>query len=152
MNKKYYIIIAVLSVLLAIIIGLISVKNIKTKNNTNDQDNQTEKQEKTYTGNIRCEKEDKDNIDIYMPYFIDTLEVENNNVMTSETKRKLEFNNNDNYNGFKENSNVLNPVYDDENLIVEYVLNEKKEIDPRDIDEYVKSLENLGYKCEKVID
>ena len=152
MKKKYYIIIAVLSVLLLIIIGLISIKTLKeTKNNNTDTQDQQEQIQEKYTGNIRCEREDKNNTDVYMAYFINNIEVKNNNAIAIETKRKLKFNSINDYNGFKENANVISPVYEDENLIVEYVLEEKQEIAARDVDEYVESLAELGYKCEKVM-
>ena len=154
MNKKYYIVIGILSILLVIIISLISVENLKSKNipNENNQDKQVEQQEeqeKTYTGNIKCEMLDK-NDEIYETYFIENIEVENNKVKTSEIKHKIIYKNAENYKGFKENEKVLNPIYDDENLIVEYVLKEKEEIVDREMDEYINDLKKAGYKCEKV--
>lgn len=151
MNKKYYIVIGILSVLLVIIISLISVKNLESKNdtNTNNQDKQKEQEnEKKYTGKIRCEILDRDD-EIYKSYFIDNLEIENDNVTTSETKHKIIYKNSENYKGFKENQKVSNPVYDDENLTIEYTFHEKYEVND-EMDIYIKNLTDNGYKCEKV--
>ena len=155
MNKKYYIIITILVVLLVLIIGMIGIKNVKnTKrpNSTiNTKENIPEQKTEPYTGNIRCEMLDK-NDEIYETYFIENIEVENDKVKTNETKRKIKYKDEDNYKGFKENEKVLNPVYNDENLTIEYTFNEKYELPNENVDEYIKNLTDIGYKCEKVID
>ena len=155
MNKKYYIIIIILVVLLVLMIGLIGAKNLKNAkkpNNTiNTEENKSEQKTELYTGNIRCEMLDK-NDEIYETYFIENIEVENDKVKTNEIKRKVIYKNANNYNGFKENEQVLNPVYDDENLIVEYIINERFTMHDEDVNEYINDLKTQGYKCEKVID
>lgn len=154
MNKKYYIIIAILVVLLVLIIGLIGAKNLKnTKkpNNTiNNEENKTEKEIEPYTGRIRCEIEDQNN-EIYETYFIENIEVEKDKVKTNETERKVKYKSEDTYKGFKENEEVLDPIYDDDNLTVKYTFYEKSDLPNEDVDVYIKNLTDNGYKCEKVI-
>ena len=117
------------------LIGAKNLKNAKKPNNTiNTEENKSEQKTELYTGNIRCEMLDK-NDEIYETYFIENIEVENDKVKTNEIKRK-----------------VLNPVYDDENLIVEYIINERFTMHDEDVNEYINDLKTQGYKCEKVID
>ena len=87
-----------------------------------------------------------------MAYFIENMEVENGKIKSNEIKRKIKYLNENNYKGFKENEEVINPIYDDENLTIEYITDEKFTMHDEDVNTYVKELEDLGYKCEKVID
>ncbi len=154
-DKKYIITIIILIIMLVIIISMIGAKNLKNKHkeiNNSEKQEEYNKYEENFTGKIKCELEDKDNIDIYMAYFIENMEVENGKIKSNEIKRKIKYLNENNYKGFKENEEVINPIYDDENLTIEYITDEKFTMHDEDVNTYVKELEDLGYKCEKVID
>ena len=138
-------------------IGAIILKNKESKSKLEDESIIEKEKDKNqfptnYSGIIRCVNENKKYIEYFIDTIIENLEVENGIIKTKEIKRKIIFFSKEGYNAFKNNEHLLNPVYDDNNLTIEYTTNEKEEINYFEVNVYTKDLNKIGYKCEKVID
>lgn len=146
MNKRkiYLGIIIILVILLIVIIGMILTKNIKKP--ISDK-----KEEEKFSGLIQCIKITENNVENNISNDIVYLEVENNKIKTVEVMKSIHFNDAKDYEEFKNNENLLNPVYDDERYAIEYVVSKKTKTNNDDMNEYTNNYINKGYGCEKIM-
>lgn len=133
-----------LLIMLGVIIVLILNKNKELKEKKPEIINEI------YTGKINCTKEISQEKE-YKAYILDGIEVKEDIVQKRNFLYKIEYLDEENYNGFKVNEKVENPIYDDKNLTIIYNRDEDVDlsVDKRDYKEFIQELEQEGYTCEK---
>ena len=65
--------------------------------------------------------------------------------------KSIKFSDAKDYENFKNNNDLLKPIYDDERYAIEYVVSEKAEANNEDMNEYTQNYINKGYGCEKLM-
>ena len=144
-KKIYYVIIIILIIIITIIFGFIIAKKIKLKN-----DNFPPAEEiKKYNGKISCLKEITIDNDYYQQYDLQEAIVVDDIVTENNFLSKIVYKDSDNYEGFKNNEKVNNPIYDDKNLTIIYTRDEKinLEKDQKNFQDFIKETEQNGYTC-----
>ena len=122
----------------------------ENSNNRNDNDKDKDKEtiREDYTGIVTCIMTVGQNEE-YQIYNLDEIDVSEGIVQSRSFFTRIKYAGKDNYEGFKTHEKVNNPIYDDENLTITYLRDEKVDLTEyqRDIQEFSKELEQNGYTC-----
>lgn len=126
------------------------------KNNSNNQPEKLGENkdllEEKYTGIVNCTKEIPTDNEYYKVYEIQEIQVNKGIVKERNSLFKIIYNSKYNYEGFKVNEKLENPIYDDENLTIIYDNEGKIDMsyDEYEYREFIKELEdNKGYICKE---
>ena len=120
----------------------------ENSNNRNDNDKDKETIREDYTGIVTCIMTVGQNEE-YQIYNLDEIDVSEGIVQSRSFFTRIKYAGKDNYEGFKTHEKVNDPTYDDENLTITYLRDEKVDLTEyqRDIQEFSKELEQNGYTC-----
>ncbi len=126
------------------------IENNNNNNNNNSSDNNDKEAIKAdYTGIVTCIMpfaQDEE----YQIYNLDEIEVSEGIVQSRSFFTRIKYVDKDNYEGFKMYEKVNNPTYDDKNLTITYIRDEKIDLTEyqRNIQEFSEELEQNGYTCK----
>lgn len=147
--KKRKIYIGILMMFFILLLIIIGIKLLKNKNANKNIANKEEFKE-MYSGLMQCIKFNDNSIENNSFSNIVYLEVEDNKIKTIKVMKVIYFNDAKDYEDFKNNEQLLKPVFDDERYVIEYVISDETEANNEDMNEYTKNYTDKGYECEKV--